>query len=179
MKRALLFVLPQALLIPTGFMVGLVWGFVSGAGGWAVAIANMNDGPSGPGPGHADAGLLVILVAVLGILLLAIASTLTMAGITAGLMGAMYGFVLSCLIDWLLLFRKPLEPRDIENVKRWAGRGALLISAFCLVILPLNPLRDVAGVWAVTGMLVCIGLGTFGVLRVSWARLKSKRSPAA
>lgn len=174
MKRALLFVLPQALLVPSGFFVGLVAGVVTQAGGWAGAIAKMSSETGPSGPGHAGVGLFAILAVAASILLLAIASSITLAGISAGLVGACAGFVLSCLLDWALLLRKPLLAADPRNVKRWAGRGALLTSLFCAWILLFNPLRDVAGVWAVTGMLVCLGFGAIGLVRLLWARLASK-----
>jgi hypothetical protein len=174
MKRALLFVLPQALLIPSGFFVGLVVGVVAQAGGWAAAIAQMSRDGSSVGPGHADIGLFAVLAAVAAILLLAVASSVSLAGISAGLVGASAGFVLSCLIDWALLFKKRLGPGDAQSVKRWAGRGAVLTSAFCFWIVLFNPLRDVAGVWAVTGMLACLGFGAVGLVRLVWTRLASK-----
>jgi hypothetical protein len=177
MKRALLFVLPQLLLVPCGFLLGSVWGFVAQSGGWASLLSTQ--GGHGPGPGHAGAGLLVVVVIVLGVMLLAAAYSITLAGIQAGLMGAMFGFVLSCLLDWLLLFRKQLQPGDVENIKRWAGRGALCVSVFCLWIALFNPVRDVAGVWAVTGMLVCLGFGAVGVVRVLWARSHARRRAAS
>lgn len=174
MRRALLFVLPQLLLIPSGFFIGLVVGVIVQAGGWAAAVANMSKDAGHLGPGHADIGLLAVLAAVAGILLLAIASSITLAGISAGLVGASAGFVLSCLLDWALLFKRPLAARDALRVKRWAGRGALLTTLFCFWILLFNPLRDVAGVWAVTGMLACLGFGAVGLVRLLWARLASK-----
>lgn len=170
MKRALLFVLPQALLVPFGFCVGLFVGVIVRAGGWAAAAAQATGGGGGPGPAHGGGGLLLVVAAALAILLLAIASTITMAGITAGLMGAMYGFVASCLLDWLILLRRPLAPGDVRHIKRWAGRGAVAMSVFCTLLALSNPLRDIAGVWAVTGMFVCLGGAFVGVARVAWAR---------
>ena len=172
MKRVLLFVLPQLLLIPLGFMLGLVFGVLDASGGWVGILAGMGSESSGGGPAHGGAGLLVVLAAVIAILGLMIASSITFAGLAAGLMGTMYGFVLSCLVDWLVLRRRKLAARDIEIVKRWAGRGALAVSALCAWMLLFNPLRDVAGVFAVTGTFVCLGFGTIGVLRFAWARLK-------
>ncbi len=172
MKRVSSILLPQAVFVPVGFLSGLAFGVIHAAGGWAGVLSQMSHDASGAGPGHAGAGLLVLLGALVTILGLAIASSLTLAGLGAGLMGALYGFVLSSLVDWLRLFRRPLAARDFENVKRWAGRGALAVTAFCVWLLLFNPLRDVAGVFAVTGTFVCLGFGTVGALRFVWARLK-------
>ena len=174
MKRALRFVLPYALLVPAGFFIGLVWGAIEASGGWAswLADARASAGSSGAGPGHAGGAALVLLAAVVALLAVAIPASITFAGLKVALMGAMYGYVLSCLLDWLLLFKRRLAARDAESVKRWAGRGALCISVFCAWIALFNPLRDVAGVFAVTGTFVCLGFGTIGMLRFAWARLK-------
>jgi len=171
MKRVLSILLPQALFVPAGFFVGLVYGVVDAAGGWAGVVARTS-GASGAGAGHAGAGLFVLLGAVVAVVGLALAASLTLAGLGAGLMGAMYGFVLSSVVDWLRLFRRKLSARDFENVKRWAGRGALAVTALCVWMLLFNPLREVAGVFAVTGTFVCLGFGTVGAARFAWARLR-------
>ena len=171
-KRLLLLVLPQGLLLPSGLLLGLVWGVVGSSGAWAQALANASHGPRSLGPAHAGSGLLLVLGAALAVLGVAIASSITLAGLGSALMGAMYGFVMSCLIDWLLLWRRPLATRDIESIKRWAGRGALATSALCAWLALFSPLRDVAGVFAVTGTFVCLGFGAVGLARFTWARLK-------
>ena len=174
MKRALRFALPHALLVPAGFFIGLVLGALEASGGWAswLADARASAGSSGAGPGHAAGAALVLLAAVIALFAVAIPASITLAGLKVGLMAAAYGFVLSCLLDWLWLFKRRLAARDVESVKRWAGRGALCISVFCAWIALFNPFSLVAGVFAVTGTFVCLGFGTIGVLCFAWARLK-------
>jgi hypothetical protein len=172
MKRLVSIVLPQAVFVPVGFFVGLVCGVIRVAGGWTGVLAQMASDSRGAGPGHAGSGVFVVLAAVVAVLGLAIASAVTLVGLGTGLIGAMHAFVLSSLIDWLRLFRRQLAARDFENVKRWSGRGALAVTAFCAWLLLFNPVLDVAGVFAVTGTFACLGFGTVGALGFLLARLK-------
>jgi hypothetical protein len=172
MKKLFFLVFPHILIVPLAIAIGLLFGFVDTLGGWVEALNDPSFG-SGGGPAHIGGGPgLIVIGVILGILVASALWGLTMAGLEAALMGALYGVVAASLLEWLWfrLRHRDLPATDIRTIKRWSGRGALAGAVLTCVLACFNPIAEVIGVFAVTGTMLCLAGGTWGLIRWLWAK---------
>lgn len=156
--KALRFVLPQVFFGFIGAFIGvanaLVKAWEARGGLWDAVL----DGKGALPAARIGPEILVIFVAVIFVIVSIVLFTATVNGVLGGFVGWLGGVVFAGLYD-LVRLRGPLQ-KDFFVVKRFAGFGSALALVLAIVALFSGPLRDAAGVFCVTGIL----LWSFGAI---------------